>query len=166
MRSFVDVRHDVWIDAPRDLVRDQFGDLDHHIRNGVHPGVRLRRLAPDAHGRQRFEQEVRLFGLLRQRDVFERRHLRDGTIVDTSLEGSNRGGTITASFERVAREGRLGTLVMLDLRVPLPRLVSALARPLVARAVRRELERALAEDKADLEAGRYAGPARARLRAA
>ena len=165
MTSFVDVRHDVWIDAPRELVRDQFADLDHHMETGVHPTLAFRRLADDARGHVRYEQVVRLLGI-RQRDVFERRHLRDGTMVDTSVEGFNRGGTLTFSFERELRDGRMGTLVMIDIRLPLPAVVGPMVRGLVAAQVRREVQRAAQQDKVDLESGRYAGPVRSRLRAA
>jgi hypothetical protein len=164
MRSFVDVRHDVWIAASRELVRAQFADLDHHIQTGVHPTLTLRRLQDGPRG-VRYEQVVRLLGI-RQRDVFERRFLRDGTMVDLSVDGFNKEGSITVSFERETRDGRPGTLVMLDVRVPLPRLIGPLIRPLVAARVAAEVRRAAEQDKFDLEDGRYAGPVRSRLRAA
>lgn len=155
MSTFLEMRHDVWIDAPRDLVRDHFADLDHHVETGVHPEIGLRRLDPDERGRTRFEQVVRLLGR-RRRDVFERRHLPDGSIVDTSVEGAHRGGTVTVAFEREAREGRLGTLVMIDLRLPLPPVVGPVLRPMAAAQLRRLLQRAGEEDRRDLESGRYA----------
>jgi hypothetical protein len=153
MAAFAEVRHEEWIAAPIEQVRAQFADLDHHIQNQVHPKLRFEVQERGPH-RARYLQEVRLLGI-RQRDVFERRIAPDGSIVDTSVEGFNAGGSISAWFAPREQAGRAGTAVTLTVRLPLPPLVGALVRPLLERQVARELRAAAAEDKHDLEVRGY-----------
>lgn len=160
MPRYVEVRHAEWIAAPPPRVQAQFGDLEHHIRAGVHPKLRFRVLQRRADGSLRFEQQVRLLGL-RQRDVFERRFEPDGAIVDDAVEGFNRGGSLRFDFAREVRDGRDGTGVTITIRLPLPPLLGPLLRPLLAAQVRREVRTAAREDKFDLEVRGYpAGGAR------
>lgn len=165
MPAFVEVRHEEWIAAPIEKVRAQFADLDHHIATDVHPKLRFEVLERGPR-RARFVQEVRLLGI-RQRDVFERRIADDGSMVDTSVEGFNRGGSLAFGFTPNEQGGRAGTDVAVTIRLPLPPVVGGLVRPLLERQVRRELRAAVAEDKHDLEvrgypaAGRAAPPASA-----
>lgn len=146
---FAEVRQSAFIDAPSDSVRRQFADLDHHIRAKVHPKLRFEVLAQSGAG-VRYVQEVKLLGM-RQRDVFERRILPGGSIHDRSIEGFNKGGELRVDF---APEGT-GTRVDLLIRLPLPRIVGALLRPLLERQIRREAMAALQEDKYDLEVRGY-----------
>ncbi len=152
MTRFVEVEHRVGIAAPSDVVRAQFGDLDHHIRTSVHPKLAFRKLEPVG-GRTRFEQKVRLLGIT-QRDVFEREWLADGTLRDTSVEGFNRGGSLHFGFTPAAVDGREGTEVAIRIRLPLPAALAWLA-PLLRAQVRREVTAAANEDKADLEQRGY-----------
>lgn len=156
MPRFVEVEHRVGIAAPADVVRAQFGDIDHHIRAGVHPKLAFRTLASGT-GRMRFEQRVRLLGIT-QRDVFEREWLADGSMRDTSVEGFNRGGSLHFVFSPATAEGRSGTEVTIRVRLPLPALLGWLA-PLLRAQVRREVAAAASEDKADIEQRGYV-PAR------
>jgi hypothetical protein len=162
MTTFAEVRHREWIAAPPDLVRAQFADLDHHIAVGVHPALRFEVLERRADG-ARFVQEVKLLGL-RQRDVFERTIDADGSIVDRSVEGFNRGGSLSFAFAPELRDGRAGTTVSIVVRLPTPPLIGPLLRPLLERQVRRELQAAVAEDRYDLEVRGY--PRLGQLRAA
>ena len=148
-RGFAQVRHAVVIDAPPDTVRRQFADLEHHIRTNVHPKLAFKVLAQSATG-ARYVQEVTLLGL-RQRDVFERRILEDGSIVDRSVEGFNQGGEIRADFAPAGA----GTRVDLQVRLPLPPVIGRLVRPLLERQIRREVVAAAAEDKYDLKVRGY-----------
>lgn len=153
MPRLLEVSHDEWIAAPPETVRAQFADLQHHIEAGVHPKLRLRVLPP-AGGVPRYEQIVRLLGLS-QRDVFERRFEADGSMVDSAVEGFNRGGSLRFAFRPALQRGQAGTQVTITVRLPLPPLVGPLLRPLLARQVLRELQTAAAEDKRDLEEGGY-----------
>ncbi len=153
MTRFVDVRHEEWIGASPDLVRAQFADLQHHIEDRVHPRLALRRLPDGPHG-LRYEQRVPRLGIPR-RDVFERQFRPDGSMVDTSVDGASRGGSMAFRFRDEAALGRHGTLVRIDVHLPLPPLVGLLLKPLIAAQVRREVRESAAQDKADLETGGY-----------
>jgi hypothetical protein len=152
MPRFAEVQHSEWIAAPVDTVRSQFADLEHHIRANVHPKLRFEVLAQGPN-RARYLQEVRLLGLL-QRDVFERRIGEDGSINDFSVEGFNRGGSI--SFKFVPERG--GTRVDIGIRLPM-RGPMFLLRPLLQAQIRRELRAAVLEDKHDIEVRGYAARA-------
>jgi hypothetical protein len=155
--AFAVVSHQEWIAAPVELVRSQFADLQHHIRTNVHPKLRFEVLQQERH-RARFVQEVRLLGI-RQRDVFERVVRADGSMLDTSIEGFNKGGTLEFHFHRDARDGRDGTRVDVTIRLPLPPVVGRLLRGVLCGQIRRELLAAVAEDKYDLEVRGYRAPA-------
>lgn len=155
MPSFAEVSHDEWIAAPEARVRSQFADLEHHIATGVHPKLALRVLgALGPAGELHYEQRVKLLGIT-QRDVFERRFTADGAMVDTSIAGFNKGGSLAFRFTPERRGGREGTCVNITIRLPLPPLVGPLVRPLLQAQVRREVRAAAAEDKYDLEVRGY-----------
>jgi hypothetical protein len=148
MTRFAEVQHIEWIDAPVDTVRSQFADLQHHIDTNVHPKLRFKVLSSGAQ-RARFVQEVRLLGI-KQRDVFEREIADDGSISDRSVEGFNKGGSLTFGF--VAERG--GTRVDIAIRLPMPGPLFLL-RPLLEAQVRREVRAAALEDKRDIEGRGY-----------
>ncbi|MBL8325557.1 MAG: hypothetical protein JNJ89_11435 [Rubrivivax sp.] len=153
MPRFAEVSHDEWIAAPEATVRGQFADLEHHIAANVHPKLSFRILAQGPLA-ARYEQRVKLLGIT-QRDVFERRFSADGSMVDTSIEGFNRGGSLSFAFRPESRRGVGGTLVRITVRLPLPPVLGPLVRPLLQAQVRKELAAAAAEDKRDLESGGY-----------
>lgn len=165
MTHYVEVTHHEWIAAEPAVVRAQFADLQHHIATGVHPKLRLELLQRDG-PRVRYAQEVTLLGI-RQRDVFVREFDPDGTMVDTSVEGFNRGGSLRFRFRPETHAGIAGTDVCIEISLPLPPLVGPLVRPLLASQIRREVAAAAAEDKHDIEVRGYrpfaAGTARAVL---
>jgi hypothetical protein len=154
--AFAEVSHREWIAAPVEQVRAQFADLHHHIRANVHPKLRFEVLM-QAEGRARFVQEVKLLGI-RQRDVFEREVRTDGSMLDTSVEGFNKGGTLAFRFLPERRDGRDGTTVDVTIRLPLPPVIGRLLRGVLCAQIRRELLAAVAEDKYDLEVRGYAAP--------
>ncbi|MBI5257552.1 MAG: hypothetical protein HY855_13710 [Burkholderiales bacterium] len=153
MSGFAEVTHREWIAAPVALVQCQFADLEHHIHRNVHPKLRFELLAQQARS-ARFVQEVRLLGIT-QRDVFERELLADGRMVDTSVEGFNKGGTLHFQFQAQSREGQPGTEVQITIRLPLPPVVGRLLRPLLESQIRKEVRAAAAEDKFDIEQRGY-----------
>lgn len=163
MPRFVEVTHHEWIAAPLEIVRAQFADLHHHIATDVHPKLRFQVLQHSAQ-RARFTQEVKLLGI-RQRDVFVREFEPDGTMVDTSVEGFNKGGSLRISFSREVRPQGAGTDVAIVIRLPLPPVIGPLIRPLLEGQIRREVRAAAAEDKHDIEVRGYPAATRARLAA-
>jgi hypothetical protein len=148
-----EVQHTQWIEAPLATVQAQFADLDHHIRSNVHPDLRFEILARHANG-ARFVQEVRLLGI-RQRDVFERRIEPDGSIVDRSVEGFNKGATLNFRFSAQAVAGKPGTLVEIAIRLPLPPLIGPLVKPLLEAQIRKAVRASALEDRADIEQRGY-----------
>lgn len=146
---FAQVRQSEFIEAPLATVQRQFADLDHHVRTNVHPKLTFKVLSQSATG-ARYVQEVKLLGL-RQRDVFERAILADGSIHDRSVEGFNKGGELRLDF---APE-RNGTRVEILVRLPLPPVIGPLVRALLEKQIRREVTAAFAEDKYDLEVRGY-----------
>jgi hypothetical protein len=153
MRRFVEVSHEESIAAPIATVRAQFADLHHHIATNVHPGLRFEIVSLGDHC-ARFVQEVRLMGI-KQRDVFERVVSADGmSMVDTSVEGFNQGGSLSFRFTPEIDAGREATRVGVTVRLPVPRFMGLLA-PLIQAQVRRELSAAVLEDKHDIEVRGY-----------
>lgn len=153
MTRYAEVTHPQWIAAPVDTVRTQFADLDHHIQQQVHPKLRFELLERRPRG-ARFVQEVRLLGI-RQRDVFERSLLPDGSIEDVSVEGFNRGGSLRFRFAPQVLDGRHGTCVEITVRLPLPPLIGPLVKPLLEAQIRKEVQAAALEDRADIEQRGY-----------
>ncbi|MFO1269975.1 MAG: hypothetical protein U1F67_26325 [Rubrivivax sp.] len=158
MPSFAEVSHDEWIAAPEARVRSQFADLEHHIATSVHPTLTFRVLgALGPAGELHYEQRVKLLGIT-QRDVFERRFTADGAMVDTSIDGFNKGGSLAIRFTPERRGGAEGTCVNITIRLPLPPFLGPLGplvRPLLQAQVRREVRAAAAEDKHDIEVRGY-----------
>jgi len=153
MTRFVEVSHEELIAAPITAVRAQFADLRHHISTNVHPKLRFEILSVSER-RARFVQEVRLLGI-RQRDVFEREIATDGmSMVDRSVEGFNKGGSLHFDFKPARKDGRDATSVTVTIRLPVPRFLGFLSGVLEGQ-VRRELLAAVAEDKHDLEVRGY-----------
>jgi hypothetical protein len=156
---FVEVKHQVRIQAPPESVRSQFADLYHHIATNVHPKLKFEVLLQEPR-RARFTQEVKLLGL-KQRDVFERTIDEDGTIHDVSVDGFNKGGSLDFVFTPLPSAGTDATAVDITIRLPVPRLMGWLA-PLLKSQVTREVTAAALEDKYDLEQRGYR-PAPARV---
>lgn len=137
------------IDRPMFLVRQQFSDVAHHARTHPHRGVRFTEVDDD--GRVcRYRQTTRL-GPIRLRQDLRLERRTDGPLVNTIDGGQFAGGSITFDFAELAPGC---TRVMASVDVPLtgPR---ALFAPALRSNIRRTLERALHEDKADLEQGDY-----------
>lgn len=153
MPQFAEVTHQEWIAAAEDRVRRQFADLAHHIEANVHPKLSFKVLESGPRS-ARYEQRVKLLGIT-QRDVFERCFTADGRMVDTSVEGFNRGGSLSFRFVPEPRGAADGTRVDITIRLPLPPVIGPLVRPLLEAQVRKELAAAAAEDKYDLEVRGY-----------
>ena len=145
----IDIQAGTVIDRPLAEVRAQYGDMDHHMRNDVHPGIRFTWL-PSERGERRLSSAFRLLGIL-QRDTLSLHDEADGTLVIDHLDGPNRG---TKIFHRFTAEASDRTRVDLTASVPVTT-GRALLGPLFRLGVRKILEKALREDKRDLERGAY-----------
>lgn len=134
---------------PLDLVSRESADMDFHSRINVHPDIRYTVLARET-GRLLVRQEARVLGIP-QRDELIQTVLDDGTVVQEVVTGSNRGGRIVTSHDELGPDH---TRIRLRLEVPM-RGVKRLLKPLLAWGIREAAQKALAEDCAVLETGRY-----------
>ena len=137
------------IARPLEIVARHFGDVDHHARNRVHRGVEFLPLA-DSGDERRFRKTVRLLGIPIADEVVLRR-LPDGSVREDSVAGPGAGTRFVSSFRA---DGPALTSTTLTVEIPVPGL-KRLAVPLLRRWARRQLVRALDEDRRDLEDGRY-----------
>lgn len=149
MSDFITVNLEQRIRRPVDVVRSQFFDMPHHIRSGVHQGIRLTLLHAGA-DECRVASEFRVLGM-KQRD--EQRLVRraDGTMVQEFTSGMNAGGSIEFVFRA---DGADATVVQATAR--LPRVgVKRLLAPLFKAALIRLGKKSLEEDRRDLEDRNY-----------
>ena len=131
-------------------VRAQYRDMDHHIRNGVHSGIKLEWLEPLAPGERRIKTTFRILGIP-QSDVAILEDLPDGTFVIRNLEGTNAGMVV---YHRFIPIDDATTEVQLVADAP-STLGRKLLGPLFRAGARQVLKKALAEDKRDLEGSGY-----------
>ena len=149
--SKLDVQRSISIAAPSDVVRRQFGDVAHHAETGVHRGVRFE-VIDDHPARCRYRQISRV-GPIRLVQELELDRHRDGQLVNTVVRGQFEGGSI--SFD-VQPNGADRSTVRARLQADV-RGLAALVAPVLRHNIGRALDRALAEDREDLESGRYDG---------
>ncbi|MFT3764178.1 MAG: hypothetical protein QM820_01455 [Minicystis sp.] len=97
-------RASIEIDKPKGLVRAQFFDLDHAIRQRTHHGVSLRWLPPEAPGERRLEGEIKLMTRSHV-DVFLIEEGGDGSWIERFVDGPNRGGRFVARFTALSGIG-------------------------------------------------------------
>lgn len=135
------------IDRKPTEVRAQYRDIDHHIRNNVHPGIQFR-WEESKPGERKVRTEFRLLGK-KQYDVTMLVDVPDGSFVIDHLEGANAGTKIVHEF--LAVEGAPdATDVRITVNAPAT-WVRRLLGPLFKAAVKQIIRKALREDKADLE---------------
>jgi hypothetical protein len=138
------------IARPIDVVRRHFSDVDHHVRNPVHPAVVFTPLA-DSGEERRFRKTIRVLGIPIVDEVVLRRQT-DGSITEDSVAGPNTGMRMISSFRP---DGPDLTTTTLTVEMPVPGLKKLVA-PLLRSFVLRRLQQALEEDRRDLESGHYA----------
>ena len=132
-----------------DVVRRHFSDVEHHMRNGVHPAVDFTPL-PDLEGECRFRKTIHILGIPIVDDVVLKRQP-DGSITEDSVAGPSTGMRLVSSFRA---DGPQRTATTLTVRMPV-RGLKRLAAPWLRQLIARRLTRALDEDRRDLESGRY-----------
>ncbi|HEY3065375.1 MAG TPA: SRPBCC family protein [Methylomirabilota bacterium] len=137
------------IRRPLEEVRAQFADIPYHIHANVHPELSLSLITINGR-RCRFRQEVRIVGLKQVDDVMNT-VLDNGDLLSEVVAGTNRGLEIHFSYAPAPPDG---TLVTARFEIPNDGLKRFFG-PLFAFGVRRAAQKALAQDRRDLESGRY-----------
>jgi hypothetical protein len=135
--------------APPDFVRAQYRDIDHHIRNNLHPDIHYQ-WEPASPGERKIRTTFRILGVP-QFDVSLLEDAPDGSFVIRYLEGTNAGMVLVHEFVPV--EGG-ATEVRLSANAP-STLARKLLGPLFKIGARQVMNKALRQDKADIEGGTY-----------
>jgi len=156
----IEVRRSVFFRRAPDVVRCHFLDIQHHVATDVHRGVKYAIVKEEA-DRLQITQDFRVLGLPKH-DEIVLYATRDGRVVQEFLRGDFAGGGIELSFQAQGE----GTHLEAVLRAPL-RGMNRLLAPVIAWQVGKITDRALEEDRIDLERGYQPGAwARSALAAA
>ena len=144
------------IERSADVVGQQYRDIDHHIRDNVHPDIQYA-WEPAPEGQRKIRTTFHILGVP-QYDVSELEDAADGSFVIRCVEGTNAGMLLVHRFVPL---GPNATQVELTQDAPAT-LARKLLGPLFVAGARQVLRKALVEDKRDLEqhafiAGRAAG---------
>ena len=137
------------INSSPDRVREQYRDIDHHIRNNVHPSIHYQ-WEPAGPGERKIKTTFRILGIP-QFDVSLLEDAADGSFIIRYLEGTNAGMVLVHRFVEVEPGV---TEVQLSADAP-STLGRKLLGPLFVVGARQVMKKALAEDKRDLEQGDF-----------
>src|SRR5689334_22074101 len=137
------------MERPAEVVREQYRDIDHHIRNNVHPSIHYE-WEPAEPGQRKIRTTFRILGVP-QYDVSLLEDAEDGSFVIRYLEGTNAGMVLVHRFVPL---GPNATNVELCADAPAT-LGRTLLGPLFVAGGRQVMKKALAEDKRDLEKGLF-----------
>jgi hypothetical protein len=137
------------IKSPVDRVREQYRDIDHHIRNNVHPSIHYQ-WQEGAPGERKIKTTFRILGLP-QYDVSLLEDAADGSFIIRYLEGTNAGMVLVHRFVEV-EPGVTEVQLSADAPSTLGRKILG---PLFVVGARQVMKKALAEDKRDLEQGDF-----------
>jgi hypothetical protein len=137
------------MECPADQVRAQYRDIDHHIRNNVHPSIRYQ-WEPAEPGQRKIRTTFRILGVP-QYDVSLLEDGEDGSFLIRYLEGSNAGMILVHKFVPL---GPNATDVQLFADAPATT-GRKLLGPLFVAGARQVMKKALMEDKRDLESGAF-----------
>lgn len=141
------------IDAPAERCRRHFFDMRHHEQHRVHAGATFHVREADAQ-RVLYEQRTRFFGAMLV-DVAELRRCDDAakTLENRVLSGASAGLVVHFRFEALD-----AARTRVHLRATwAPTGLKRLLTPLLRSALVSGFARAVDEDRADLEGGRYPG---------
>ena len=137
------------INSSPDRVREQYRDIDHHIRNNVHPSIHYE-WQEGAPGERKIKTTFRILGLP-QFDVSLLEDAEDGSFIIRYLEGTNAGMVLVHRFVEIEPGV---TEVQLSADAP-STLGRKLLGPLFVVGARQVMKKALAEDKRDIEQGAF-----------
>jgi hypothetical protein len=132
-----------------DVVRRHFSDVEHHVRNRVHPNVEFTPLR-NSEDECRFRKTIRILGIPIVDEVVLKRQP-DGSTTEDSVAGPSTGMRLVSSFSAA---GPARTATTLTVQMPM-RGSKRLAAPWLRLLIARRLSKALEEDRRDLEGGRY-----------
>lgn len=149
MANTIRITAELKIQSPPERVRAQYRDIDHHIRNNVHPSIHYQ-WQPAAPGERKIKTTFRILGVP-QYDVSLLEDAEDGSFVIRYLEGTNAGMVLVHRFVEVEPGV---TLVQLSADAPAT-LGRKILGPLFVVGARQVMKKALAEDKRDLEQGAF-----------
>ena len=137
------------INSSADRVREQYRDIDHHIRNNVHPSIHYEWQAAGP-GERKIKTTFRILGIP-QFDVSLLEDAADGSFIIRYLEGTNAGMVLVHRFVEV-EPGVTEVQLSADAPATLGRKILG---PLFVVGARQVMKKALAEDKRDLEGGQF-----------
>ncbi|MEI9949911.1 MAG: hypothetical protein WDO74_13265 [Pseudomonadota bacterium] len=137
------------INSSKERVREQYRDIDHHIRNNVHPSIHYQ-WQPGAPGERKIKTTFRILGVP-QFDVSLLEDADDGSFIIRYLEGTNAGMVLVHRFVEV-EPGVTEVQLSADTPATLGRKILG---PLFVVGARQVMKKALAEDKRDLEQGDF-----------
>ncbi len=137
------------MERPVDVVRAQYRDIDHHIRNNVHPSIHYQ-WEPGEPGERKIRTTFSILGVP-QYDVSLLEDGDDGSFIIRYLEGSNAGMVLVHKFVAM---GDNATEVQLFADAP-STVGRKLLGPLFIAGARQVMKKALIEDKKDIEGGSY-----------
>src|SRR6202158_6182207 len=95
------------IHRPVAVVSRQFGDIQHHARNHVHPNIKFKVLSEEG-DTCRFKQEVRLVGMLQTDEIVQHRNA-DGSLSWDVVDGANKGTRLYQGFTPVSADAAMVT---------------------------------------------------------
>src|ERR1700681_1817732 len=133
------------IRRPVAIVSRQFGDIQHHSRNHVHPDISFTVLSEKG-DICRFRQEVKVVGMLQTDEVVQRRNA-DGSLSWEVVDGTNKGMRIHQCFTPVSAEATMVTFRPMATATGIRRVL----KPLFEIAIRRAVEKGFEEDRVVLE---------------
>jgi len=149
MADTIHITASLRMERPASEVRAQYRDIDHHIRNNVHPSIHYQ-WEPGAPGERKIKTTFRILGVP-QYDISLLEDAEDGSFVIRYLEGSNAGMILVHKFVPL---GPSATDVQLFADAP-SSIGRKLLGPLFVAGARQVMKKALAEDKRDLEKGAF-----------
>jgi hypothetical protein len=146
--DMIEVIESLRIERPPAVVHAQYLDIDHHIRDNVHPGI-VFSWVPSERGTRKLKTEFRLVGV-KQFDVCYFID-KEGVIILDFVEGVNAGMKVWHEF---LPAGDSATTVRITGHLP-----STFGRRILGRLFKygaaQTLRKTLREDKADLEGGQF-----------
>jgi hypothetical protein len=149
MGDWIRITASLRMERPAEEVRRQYRDIDHHIRNNVHPSIHYQ-WEPGEPGQRKIRTQFKILGVP-QYDVSLLEDAEDGSFVIRYLEGSNAGMVLVHKFVPL---GPNATDVQLTADAPAT-LGRKILGPLFVAGGRQVMKKALAEDKRDLEKGLF-----------
>jgi hypothetical protein len=149
MADTIHITASLRMERPVDEVRAQYRDIDHHIRNNVHPSIHYQ-WEPSAPGERKIKTTFRILGVP-QFDISLLEDAEGRFVRDSLPEGSNAGMVLVHKFVPLGSEA---TDVQLFADAP-SSIGRKLLGPLFVAGARQVMKKALAEDKRDLEKGAF-----------